>query len=146
MTKRESKGNTSRQTMEALAAGEGESASATTDDGGSDDDPDPYTTPPRATHGMDCKQNRIDYELASSDVWFKTLNVLILKIVELFFCRRLLNCFSSSAEGLRSPFSIMYRYFSVQISSHNWMRLNPADSRNTLITLPIWLICSTSFH
>ena len=42
MTKRESKGNTSRQTMEALAAGEGESSSATTDDGGSDDDPDPY--------------------------------------------------------------------------------------------------------
>ena len=42
MIKRESKGNASRQTLEAIATGEGESAAAATDDGGSDDDPDPY--------------------------------------------------------------------------------------------------------
>ena len=42
MVKRESKGNTSRQTLEAIATGEGESAAAASKDGGSDDDPDPY--------------------------------------------------------------------------------------------------------
>jgi YD repeat-containing protein len=42
MTKRESKGNASRQTLEAIATGEGESSAATSKDGGSDDDPDPY--------------------------------------------------------------------------------------------------------
>ena len=42
MTKRESKGSASRQTLESIATGEGESAVAATDDGGSDDDPDPY--------------------------------------------------------------------------------------------------------
>ena len=40
MTKRESKGNASRKTLEAIAAGSGETATA--EDGGSDDDPDPY--------------------------------------------------------------------------------------------------------
>ena len=40
MTKRESKGNASRQTLEAIATGSGETATA--EDGGSDDDPDPY--------------------------------------------------------------------------------------------------------
>ena len=40
MIKRESKGNASRRTLEALATGNGETATA--EDGGSDDDPDPY--------------------------------------------------------------------------------------------------------
>jgi len=40
MIKRESKGSSSRQTLEAIATSAGESAAAT-DDGGSDDDPDP---------------------------------------------------------------------------------------------------------
>ena len=42
MVKRESKGSASRQTLEAIAVGEGESNAATSKDGGSDDDPDPY--------------------------------------------------------------------------------------------------------
>ena len=42
MTKRESKGNASRQTLEAIATSAGESAAASKE-GGSDDDPDPYS-------------------------------------------------------------------------------------------------------
>jgi hypothetical protein len=42
MVKRENKGNASRQSLEAIATGEGESSAATSKDGGSDDDPDPY--------------------------------------------------------------------------------------------------------
>lgn len=42
MIKRESKGNASRQTLEAIALGNGEAT--TSEDGGSDDDPDPYAS------------------------------------------------------------------------------------------------------
>ena len=57
MVKRESKGNASRQTLESIATGEGESNAATSKDGGCDDDPDPYDN------------------AGSSDVWSTTTYV-----------------------------------------------------------------------